>query len=321
MGEHMNQAKARRRDMPPSPRKARTLWLLALALVVLAAFAFWQLDGSYDGATMIVPVMALLVSLVLGGAALSAHWRSSADKARKRADKRRTAASPPSQKQGGDAPPTMHSAPTEFDPAAMEAADLSDFDPEMVPAAARVWTLSLLESLEWQRFEALCVAYYSRKAISHRSASLPHAAGRDVFLYQDKERLEQATGLVHVRTRGVSYLDVTPVRELIGAMTHEAIERGFLMTNGCFTPQARTLGREHGIVLVDGRVLLAMIERLPADARDRLHAIATEGKYTTPTCPECGEKMVSATGSHGDYWGCRNFPDCTALLPRLPALN
>ncbi|MCZ4305409.1 restriction endonuclease [Zoogloeaceae bacterium G21618-S1] len=317
----MNQAKVRRRETPGTPRKAWTTWVLALVLLVLAAFALWQQDFSLSGATSIVPMAALLVSVVMGGVVLASYWRSSARKDGSRGDTRRSATSRHSRVQGSDAPPTMHSAPTEFDPSALEDVDLSDFDPDMVPAATRVWTLSLLESLEWQRFEALCVAYYSQKAMSHRSVSLPHAAGRDVFLYQDKARLEQATGLVHVRSRGVTYLDVTPVRELIGAMTHEAIERGFLMTNGCFTPQARTLGREHGIVLVDGRVLLAMIERLPHEARDRLHAIATEGKYTTPTCPRCGEKMVSATGSHGDYWGCCHFPDCTAVLPRLPALN
>ncbi|HPR05025.1 MAG TPA: restriction endonuclease [Denitromonas sp.] len=317
----MNHAKVRRRETPGTPRKARTTWVLVLLLLVLAALALWQRDLSQSGATSIVPAAALLVSVVLGGVVLASHWRSSARKGGSLGDKRRAQAPRHSLMQASEAPPTMHSAPTEFDPSAIGDADLSDFDPDMVPVAARVWTLSLLESLEWQRFEALCVAYYSQKAMSHRSVCLPHAAGRDVFLYQDKARLEQATGLVHVRSRGVTYLDVTPVRELIGAMTHEAIERGFLMTNGCFTPQARTLGREHGIVLVDGRVLLAMIERLPPEARDRLHAIATEGKYTTPTCPQCGEKMVSATGSHGDYWGCRHFPDCSAVLPRLPALN
>ncbi len=317
----MKQAKGGLREVAAKPRKPWTAWVLVALLLVFAAVAYWQQAPSQDGAGMIVPALAVLISVVLGAAILGARWRGQAPKGSTKRDKHRTRTARQSLVHTDDAPPTMHSAPTEFDPSAMDEAALSDFDPEVVPAAARVWTLSLLESLEWQRFEALCVAYYSQKAISHRSVSLPHAAGRDVFLYQDKARLEQATGLVHVRSRGVTYLDVTPVRELIGAMTHERVDRGFLMTNGCFTPQARTLGREHGIVLVDGRVLLAMIERLPAEARDRLHAIATEGKFTTPSCPACGEKMVSATGSHGDYWGCRNFPECATVLPRLPALN
>lgn len=318
----MKQAKEDRRTPTMPVRGGWRLWALAVGLtgVLLVAVQSW--DQTRDRAMVVIPVLALLVSVIFGGAIMAMRLRSQARAGNTLAPPLRGSARGRRQThRSDDPPPTIHSAPTEFDPTALDDPDALDFDPDVVPAATRVWTLSLLESLEWQRFDAVCVAYYTQKAISHRALPLAHAQGCDVYLYQDKLNLDKATGLVHVRSRGVTHLDVPSVRELIGAMTHEQIERGFLMTNGRFTAQARALGREHGIVLVDGRVLLAMIERLPSEARSRLHAIATEGGYTTPSCPTCGEKMVNATGSHGDYWGCRHYPECTTILPRRPALD
>lgn len=318
----MKQANEHRRAAPARPRGSWRPWALAAALsgVVLVAVQRWDQTG--DRAMVVIPVFALLISVIFGGAIMAMRLRGQARTGDSLPPSRphRSRKRPPDAA-SNDAPPTIHSAPTEFDPSALDDASMLDFDPDMVPAATRVWTLSLLESLEWQRFDAVCVAYYTQKSISHRALPLAHAQGCDIYLYQDKLNLETATGLVHVRSRGVTHLDVPAVRELIGAMTHEQIERGFLMTNGRFTAQARALGREHGIVLVDGRVLLAMIERLPSESRTRLHTIATEGGYTTPSCPTCGEKMVNATGSHGDYWGCRNYPECVTILPRRPALD
>ncbi|MBT0960189.1 restriction endonuclease [Denitromonas iodatirespirans] len=303
-----------RQDAPRKARSAWALWLVALVLVGAAVVWFqgWRSDNG-DVMTL-APLAALMFSLVVGGAVLTQRMRD-----RERATTTRTGK--PRHRRADSEAPTIHSAPTEFDPSALTDAELSDFDLEAVPAASRIWSLSLLESLEWQRFEALCVAYYTQKSISHRALPVPNGGGRDITLYQDATDIEQATGLVHVRSRGVAELGVAPIRELIGAMTHERIARGFFMTNGRLSASARQLGREHELVLVDGRLLLAMIERLPEAARDKLHAIATEGRYTTPTCPVCAEKMVPATGSHGDYWGCRNYPTCTAMLPRLPALG
>lgn len=312
----MTQTKKRgaQQEAPGKARGTWALWLVALVLAGVAVLFFQGEAAERSGVMALLPVAGLMFSLVVGAAVLTQRMRDRNRTVPKSVRKTR----PP---RVDTAVPTIHSAPTEFDPTAIDGAELADFDPEMVPAATRVWTLSLLESLEWQRFEALCTAYYSQKAISHRAVPQPNGGGRDVYLYQDKDNLEQATGLVHVRSRGVAEVGVAAIRELIGALTHEQIARGFFMTNGRLSAPARQLGREHNIVLIDGRVLLAMIERLPDTARDKLHAIATEGRYTTPTCPVCAEKMVPATGSHGDYWGCRNYPACTAMLPRVPALD
>jgi hypothetical protein len=41
---------------------------------------------------------------------------------------------------------------------------------------------------------------------------------------------------------------------------------------------------------------------------------------TPPRCPKCGQPMVMRTGSVGahagkKFWGCSNYPNCTAIIP------
>ena len=150
--------------------------------------------------------------------------------------------------------------------------------------------------------------------------AIPLAAngGMDIYLFQDKERVRRATAVVHVRTRGPLATGVQGVRELLGVMSHERIERAFFMTNGVFTPEAKVLGHHHKIVLVDARVLLAMIQRLPEAQQAQLLEEATVGDFESPTCPICGSKMVHANGTHGDYWGCSSYPKCNWIAPIAP---
>lgn len=222
-----------------------------------------------------------------------------------------------------EAPPTTHSAPTQFDDAANVGLDtvLGDEPLPVIPhvkAVARVWSLELLQSLEWRRFEQLCQSYYRAKDIQHVAIPLAANGGMDIYLFQNKEFPRRATAVVHVRTRGPLATGVQGVRELLGVMAHERIDRAFFMTNGVFTPEAKVLGHHHKIVLVDARVLLAMIQRLPEDLQAQLLEEATLGDFESPTCPMCGSKMVHATGTHGDYWGCSTFPKCAWIAPMAP---
>jgi len=176
-----------------------------------------------------------------------------------------------------EAPPTTHSAPTELDE--MDSAGLDTvLGDEVLPLFNTVkrahtrWSLELLQSLEWRRFEQLCSNYYRAKDIHHVAIPLAANGGMDIYLFQDKDHPRRATAVVHVRARGPLATGVQGVRELLGVMAHERIERAFFMTNGVFTPEAKVLGHHHKIVLVDARVLLAMIERLPEEQQMRLLA-------------------------------------------------
>ena len=63
-----------------------------------------------------------------------------------------------------------------------------------------------------------------------------------------------------------------------------------------------------------GSAFMGMIQKLPAEAQQRLLAVATEGEFTTPTCPSCGIKMVWRKSERGDFWGCRHYPRCKQVF-------
>ena len=88
------------------------------------------------------------------------------------------------------------------------------------------------------------------------------------------------------------------------------------MTSGRFSDDAKTVARSNHISLIDGEMLLTLIERLPGGARQQLLAFATAGDYRTPTCPGCGAAMrhVAGKGGRPDFWGCPGYPRCKQIL-------
>jgi len=296
------------------------LWL-SILFGLIGVYAIPELLGGVSGtepAVMMARIVGGGAALILGASAAGMLVRGSGPE-RREFDGMASL----TELRLSEAPPTTHSAPTVYDEPAETITDpqlMNEALPDIpnVKAVSREWSLELIQSLEWRRFEQLCVGYYQSKDIAHVSIPLAANGGMDVYLFQDAERPRRATAVVHVRTRGPLATGVQGVRELLGIMYHERIERAFYMTNGVFTPEAKVLGHHHKVVLVDARVLLAMIQRLPEDRQQALLAEATKGDYESPTCPICGSKMVHASGSHGDYWGCSTYPECHWISPMVP---
>ena len=176
------------------------------------------------------------------------------------------------------------------------------------------WSIDLIRDLEWKRFEDVCQQFYETKGIRSETTALGPDGGIDIRLYQDDSG--QATAIVQCKAWGERFVGVKPVRELLGVMTHEKIGKAFFMTSGSYSDDAKAIAQANRITLIDGSMLLMMIQRLPAEERYSLLAFATAGDYSTPTCPTCGVKMKAIEGKAGrpDFWGCRNYPRCRQKL-------
>lgn len=185
--------------------------------------------------------------------------------------------------------------------------------PRSAQIDASTWSKELLQAIEWKRFEDLCASFYREKGIRSETTPLGADGGIDIRLYQEAEN-SKVTGIVQCKAWGDKQVGVQYVRELLGVMTHEKIEKGFFMAPGGFTDDAREIAKANRITLLDSKLFLAMIERLPAEARRRLLTFATEGDFTTPSCPGCGTKMVNRKGKRGNFWGCRNYPRCKRIM-------
>ena len=182
-------------------------------------------------------------------------------------------------------------------------------EPSIKPWA---WSLELLSSIEWKRFEDLSAEYYREKGIRCETTSLGADGGIDLKLFQNDSG--KATTIIQCKAWVGRLVGVKPVRELRGVMASEKIEKGFFMTSSAYSDEAKAFARSNNITLIDATLFLMMIKRLPQEAQDRLLSFATKGDYMTPTCPTCGVKMVRRDGKRGAFWGCRNYPRCKQIL-------
>ena len=180
------------------------------------------------------------------------------------------------------------------------------------------WSREVIDQVEWKRFEDLCCEFYRVKGIRAETTRLGADGGVDIRLFQDATDPQRCTAVVQCKAWSQA-VGVKPVRELRGVMAHEKVEKGFFMAPNGFTDEARTFAADNGITLLDGKLILAMLERLPDEGQRALLAFATEGDWTTPTCPSCGVKMVARDSSRGRFWGCAQYPKCRAKLPMRAA--
>lgn len=168
------------------------------------------------------------------------------------------------------------------------------------------WTPELLRQLEWRRFEELCAAYF--EALGFRISLA--VAGGGVNLYEQGS--ERAAMLLQCKPWNAYRVGIKPVVGLRGAMQSEKVGEGVLVTSGKFTQEARDYAGKEKIRLIDGAELLGSIAALLPEKTLALLKFATQGDFSTPTCPSCAIKMVPRKSTrHGrTFWGCRNYPQC-----------
>ncbi|KON79549.1 DUF2034 domain-containing protein [Azoarcus sp. PA01] len=182
------------------------------------------------------------------------------------------------------------------------------------PPRPESWSLDVLDRVEWKRFEDLCCAFYREKGIRAETTRLGVDGGIDIHLFQDDADPTHATAIVQCKAWNKP-VGVKEVRELRGVMAHEKVDKAFFMAPNGYTDDARAFATENRIMLLDGKLFLAMLQRLPEDASRRPLEFATAGDWTTPTCPSCGDRMTARDSKRGAFWGCVTYPKCKGKLP------
>lgn len=173
------------------------------------------------------------------------------------------------------------------------------------------WSLKLIQDLEWKRFEELCVAIYNERGIRAETTDLGADGGIDIKLYQADASEPSAIAQCKAWRGKVG---VKPIREFLGVMTHERISKGYYLTPSGFTDEAKDVAKANGLTLFSGDMIFMMLKRLSQESQDKLLASITKGDYMTPSCSQCGTKMIRRKGKQGDFWGCANYPNCKQTL-------
>lgn len=181
----------------------------------------------------------------------------------------------------------------------------------LAPSLGLAWTRELLSQLEWKRFEDVVAAYSRELGYEARTTRIGADGGVDVLLFQKGQA--EPVMIIQCKAWDAYKIGVKPVRELFGVMAADKVANGGFFTTGEFTSEAEEWARGKNIDLVSGGEFLSRIGQLPAATQQSLLRVATEGDFTTPTCPSCGIKMVERVAGKGRsegnrFWGCPNFP-------------
>lgn len=176
------------------------------------------------------------------------------------------------------------------------------------------WTLEILVALEWKRFETVCAEYLRLIGYEPKETRIGADGGVDIWIYKQGE--ERPFAIVQCKAWNSYKVGIKPVRELYGVMAAEKVVNGLFITSGSLTSEALAFAEGKLLSLFSGQEFLSKIRQLSEEDQKRLLAIALEGDYRTPTCPQCGVKMTLRQGGDGRraFWGCVKFPKCRATL-------
>jgi len=184
-------------------------------------------------------------------------------------------------------------------------------------------SLDLIRKIEWKRFEELCRAYLEAKGGRAETTKIGPDGGVDINLF--KGTSEKPFAIVQCKAWNTYKVGVKPVRELFGVMAAEGVSTGIFMNTGSYTREAVTFAKGNNLLLISGEDLVKSILEMPSEIQSKLLEVATEGDYTTPTCPKCGTKLTLKKVSKGknagnEFWGCRSYPRCRVTLKYKPEI-
>lgn len=193
--------------------------------------------------------------------------------------------------------------------------------PSAAPAALpTAWTPRVFELIEWRRFQAVCEMLFAQAGFQIRRRHGPGADDAvDLWLHTaGGSEPVAAAQCKHWKRRPIP---VERLRALHSAMIAHGIRHGTFATSSTFTAEALAYGRANGINLQDGTGLLQLIKTRTPGQQAALLALALEGEFWKPSCPNCGIKLAERTVQQveGRFWGCPNYPKCRVALPMSEA--
>lgn len=210
--------------------------------------------------------------------------------------------------------PTIDSSNLENDIAVQQSEQTGSNEQTEISIQER-WTLELINSLDWKIFEELCGYYFDEIGVKNQQTSLGADGGIDLILFENDS--DEPTTIVQCK-KWSNPVGVRLMREFLGVMHHNKIERGIYVTTDSFNDKAIIFARENNIELVDGGTLLSKIKALPLDAQEGIYNKVTSGDFTTPTCVKCGSKMALKKNGDKQFWGCSRYPKCRSTLSYKP---
>jgi restriction system protein len=168
-----------------------------------------------------------------------------------------------------------------------------------------------LRDFSWRDFESLAAGYFESKNYKILENTVSGSdGGVDIWLTKNGKRY--IAQCKHFKKNKVG---ISTVRELLGTITYENVQGGFIVTSSILTTPAFEFARNNNIGVVNGNDLLSnnSLPDIPDEKPKRY------SQDSPPQCHECGSPMRLRKAEKGYYagqkfWGCVNYPSCKGIV-------
>lgn len=171
--------------------------------------------------------------------------------------------------------------------------------------------LSLIKTIDWALFEGLCLDYIKSQGYSGNKTVHGADGGVDIEFSNGKIK-----GIVQCK-RYNKNIGVSLIREFLGVMTTQNIDKAVFITSSDFTEEAKAFAAPlNNFHLISGKQLVDRINKLPNERSQIMLGKLTSVDYLIPTCAQCNIKMIQreAKKSGRLFWGCKNYPRCHSKI-------
>lgn len=186
-------------------------------------------------------------------------------------------------------------------------------DVDTAPYLCEGELLRTLQMLDWFQFEKLMAAVFEALGgkVTRRGGANPDG-GIDLVVINGNETI--AVQCKHWKKWKIKE---PTVREFLGAMTHEGIQRGIVLTLCGYTAEAKRLGEAHNIQILAEDGLLSLLASAKVANGPKLWAALMDRRKI---CPKCEAEMVERVATKGlgqgdRFWGCSRYPRCRYTMP------
>lgn len=162
--------------------------------------------------------------------------------------------------------------------------------------------INSVRELHWREFEEMVAEAYRRRGYRVKEGGYGADGGIDLELRKDGELV-----FVQCKQWKSQKIGVNIVREMFGVLMDSKASRMIVIGSGSFTTPAKEFVVGKPVELIDGPMLVQLLQGVQKDALINSEVAAA--------CPKCGHEMVERIAKRGKnagnrFLGCSNFPTC-----------
>jgi len=176
--------------------------------------------------------------------------------------------------------------------------------------------LSDLRDLSWEEFREYVMGLFQKLGYSPEGNGAMDNEHADLRLKRDAR-----TSLVCCKKYYVRKIPHSMVLEFFETMLKSpSLEKGYFITTGSFSQEARKFASDKPLVLIDGESLMDFARIAESiDAAQERSSLQNNLCRTDFMCPMCGAHMVLRTFENNQhtaakFWGCSSYPACKGTL-------